>query len=34
MVSRRYRDGGMACVAGDFCFVRKAGMGPHSWWLP
>lgn len=27
MVSRRYRDGGMACVAGDFCFVRKAGMG-------
>lgn len=27
MVSRWYRDGGMACVAGDFCFVRKAGMG-------
>ena len=27
MVSRWCRDGGMACVAGDFCFVCKAGMG-------
>ena len=27
MVSRWYRDGGMACVAGDFCFVCKTGMG-------
>ena len=27
MVSRWCRDGGMACIAGDFCFMRKAGMG-------
>ena len=27
MVSRWCRDGGMACIAGDFCFVCKAGMG-------